>query len=518
MKAKSLLYTFALAACLSACVEDEGSYDIHPINEIEIKGLEESYSKIAFSESLSIKPEVNLTDKGVNESDLEYQWIISNNNVGAEQHHTVIGTEKNLEYKVEVPPGTYELILQVYDKTTGLKWEGTAELRTVSPMVRGFYLFGDKEDGTCGIDFVSMMDKRDTMVVADIFTNSAKIKGAQDLIFTGTNYQKPGIRLWAVSESGTYSLEFGADLGKIDIEEDVNPDKLFFPSIPVTRPLVIKNVYPQTMGAGNMSLSKSARITITENEMFACSMYEPEAYGNPLNRYSAQGKDLFKFCPYLIYQGNSARPNNIFFYDETNHRFAGLNSGYAYATNAVELQDSEKPFYFDQTKYEPVREMIYGENGRGNAGRSYVLMRDANNDYFIYGMAAGWGLSKKFAYSVDKSVATDFDKASHYTFFSEQTIVLYSVGSQLWAYDYQRNNAKMIKDFGAEITFLHMDEHSGNMTTDFVVATYSNSEKGIVSKFTLADDQNEIKVTPHEKEVWKTNLRVVKVEYKNCPH
>jgi hypothetical protein len=73
----------------------------------------------------------------------------------------------------------------------------------------------------------------------------------------------------------------------------------------------------------------------------------------------------------------------------------------------------------------------------------------------------------------------------------------------------------MVKDFGADITYLAMDYHSNNTSTDFIVATYSTSEKGIVRKFTIADDQNKIEVTPHEKEVWKTDLKVVKVEYRN---
>ena len=98
-----------------------------------------------------------------------------------------------------------------------------------------------------------------------------------------------------------------------------------------------------------------------------------------------------------------------------------------------------------------------------------------------------------------------------------QTVILYSVGTQLWAYDYIRQEARMIQDFGSEITYLAMDYHSNNTPTDFIVATYNPSEKGIVRKFTIKDDQNKIEVTPHEKEVWHTDLKVVKVEYRNSP-
>ena len=518
MKATKFLYTCAVAALLTSCVEDEGSYDLHPINEIKIDGIEESYSKVSKSESLTIEPKVELSMKDVDESNLVYQWFFTSGDP-INKKHLVIGNEKNLNYKVDIAPGSYTLNFQIYDKTTGLKWEKETTLKSISPMVRGLYLFGDKEDGTCGIDFVSMMDKRDTMVVSDIFINSKQLKGAQNLAFSGTDYKPDNVRLYAVTQSGTHALEFSSSKTAIDVNEDITTDRMFFPTIPVSKPLKIVNIAPGTFGPDNRSLNSRSRVMLTENEIFMTyDMYSGEAYGNPVNHYQ-NSKDLFKPFPKLFYDGSSSYLKFVYAYDMTNHRFVGFNGwSFGYANYAMEIQEqSDTPFSFDQTKYDPVRDLVHLDNGKQNSGRSYALMKDANNDFFIYMFAAKQGISKKGAADVDKSVAIDFDKASHYTFFSAQTIVLYSVGSQLWAYDYQRNDAKMVKDFGAEITYLSMDEHSGDEPTDFIVATYSNADKGVVSKFTLADDQNAIKVTPKEKEVWKTGLRVVKVEYRNCP-
>lgn len=518
MKKKYILYGMMVLWGLSSCVEDEGNYDLLPINEAVVSGVEDEYNKLSYVETLSISPVIEGSVGKLDESQLEYNWFICMGSMSATDHvHIPICSEKNLEYPLDIAPGTYYVYLQIKDKKTNLKWEKRVTLNTLSQFVRGFYLFGDKSDGTCGMDFVSMITDRDTVVVKDIFTNSVKMKGAKDLIFTGDTWNDKSTSLWAVAESGSYSLEYSSSLSSFDIREDISPDKFIFPTIEVERPLVVVNTYPHAYGSGNYSITSSRKMLLTEHDVYGTSIYnDPEAYGNPVNRYSASSSDLYKVSPYVFYPGNTTNISRVTVYDKTNECFTGFNSSY-YSSSYSRLyaNDTETPFYFDQTKYTPVRTLVYGENGYGNSGRSYALMTDANGAYYIYGFLASTTPSKQFAYNIDLSIATDFEKASHYAFFSEQSVVLYSVGSQLYGYDYVRKEKADLKDFGSEITYLAMDFNSNDTSTDFIVATYNTSEKGIVRKFTIADDPNKIEITPHEKEVWNTDLRVVKVEYRN---
>jgi len=520
MKSRYIIVGVAMAmpvvAGLVSCVEDEGNYTLSPINEIAISGIEEEYPKISYVETLSIEPELEGSLSGKDESQLEFKWFFSSSDT-----HTLIGTDRNLHFPVDIAPGNYRIYYQVKDNTTGLKWEAYTLLKASSQFVRGFYLFGDKEDGTCGMDFVSMMDGRDTTVVRDVFVNSMKLKGARDLIFSGGYESRHTVDLWAMTEMGSYEIEHSAALDEFDVREDVSAEKLFFPTIPVTYPLNVVDLHPRAVGASNICNSRSNRVLMTENEIFFCgNMTTGEGYGNPVNRYSATTDELFTPAPYLLYPGNSTYVRAVIAFDVTNHCFVSVGaSGLTGATYCAKYkQDDGSPFYFDQTKYTPVRSLVYGENGYGNSGRSYALMTDADGRYYVYGflqMSPYAPPAKYYGNEIDLSVATDFDKASHYAFFSSQAVILYAVGSQLWVYDYNRNEAKRM-DMGAEITYLAMDYHSNNQVTDFIVATYSPAEKGVVSKFTIADDQNKIEITPHEKEVWKTDLRVVKVEYRNC--
>ena len=517
MKNIYISYIIAVIIATSACVEDKGNDFITPVNEISILDIEESYSLISYSETLSIKPELEFSIDKVNDEALEYRWIIKKTDILTDEY-TIIGAEKNLEYPVNIAPGSYYVYLQVLDKETGIRWEQRCSLNALSQFIRGFYLFGNKENGSCGLDFVSMMAERDTTVIQDIFLNSLQLKGAENLFFTG-HYNEERTALWMITESGSYSVDYSSSLSEFDIREDITTDNLIFPTIAVTEPMKIIDVQPHAFGASNMNLSRSNRVLLTENEFFTAGITSEEAYGNPKNRYSAQTSELFKPSPYIFYPGNSSYISRIVFFDVTNSRFVGLNSSYGFATYSMKFAtDSELPFYFDQTKYSPVRSLIYGENGYGNAGRSYALMIDANNKYYVYVFSTTAATPTKiYGREVDQTVATNFKQAEHYAFFSMQTVILYSVGTQLWAYDYIRQEARMIQDFGSEITYLAMDYHSNNTPTDFIVATYNPSEKGIVRKFTIKDDQNKIEVTPHEKEVWHTDLKVVKVEYRNSP-
>ena len=124
-------------------------------------------------------------------------------------------------------------------------------------------------------------------------------------------------------------------------------------------------------------------------------------------------------------------------------------------------------------------------------------------------------VSKLAVGNINTETVTDFDKATNYTFYSNQSVVLYSVGSQLWGYNYATGAApQMLKDFGAEITYLNMDPISSNSAVDFAVATYDATNKGKIYKYTLNDNPNTIEITPIKNCEWSTDLKVVKLEYR----
>lgn len=520
VKIYSTLLALTLATLSVACMNDDGCDVMSEINNVTISNIEERYDK-SYLDILNINPTIECSMGEASPENLEYKWYFCMNPTSYNDHkHELISTEKELNYKIEVQPGAYNMFLQVTDKQTELKYEHHFQLGVSSPFVRGFYLYGDKNDGTVGIDFISMPIGQDTTVMADIFVNTAKIKGAKDLIFTG--HSDRGFNaLWAITNDGQYSVEYSSNLAKVDIIDGVNLDDNIYSTLSsIQTPMHLANIAPGTYGPECVSLSGNARIrlVITENEIFTGNMALSEAYGNPINRYSSGTEELFKPYASAFYSGAESAVNYSCFFDMSNHCFVRpANKNMSSATSCEKFADSESPFYFDQNNYTPVRQIVYGENGMGNDGRSYTLMNDANGNYYIYSFTAPADYftepTKHYAKEVDMSIATDIEKASFYTFFSEQMILIYSVGNVLYAYDYNRNDIKKY-ELDAPITYLAMENHSTLTTTDFVVATYNETNKGKIQKYTIADNVNNIEITPKDGECWQTDLKVVKVLWK----
>ncbi len=529
MKKKySFLYMLALLA-FSSCVEDEGCNDMHPINEAKIEGIESQYYKVADIEDLNVPVQLTGSLSGDDASAFDCEWFLCKSTIGQDKHeHTTISREKDLNYSLKgVKPGDYTLYFIAMDKESKLKTQASTNLRVLSPYVRGFYLFGDKEDGTCGIDFVGMIEEKDTAVITDMFNNTAKIKGAENLIFLGDRSIRTDLEgLWAITKDGSYQLSYTATDSKINVNDHSMDDVIWNTITTIHKPFKVLDIQPHAFGPSNMMTSGTWRCVMTDQATFFGTLYQGENYGNPINCYTSGSSELTELSPYVFYKANSSYVSAIAFYDKTKHKFVRQNAAYYSMTNLADYTEtSETPFSLDQTKYSPVRDLVYGENGYGNKGASYALMNDADGNYYVYmfSIASTYanGFTKSLARTIDKTAAVDIDKASHYAFYSQQPILLYAVGNDVWAYNYNTKKAAKIKSFNGEVTYLAMDYDSAGNPDDVIVATYSPTEKGTVYKFEMEDDPNVLGMKEKEYATpnypWKTNLKVVKVEYRNCP-
>ena len=191
MKLTHILYPamFGCLFSLYSCVEDKGSYDHLPVNEITVTGTETTYSVLAGITELVIEPEVTGSILGKDDSQYEYTWYACKKALGSDDHtHTELGHEKNLKTTVILNPESYYLYLLIYDHSTDMEWVISGmTLQVSTSLTTGFYVLGEKEDGVIGMDFLSMPSSEgDTTMIHDIFINSEKLKGAKDLMYTGS--------------------------------------------------------------------------------------------------------------------------------------------------------------------------------------------------------------------------------------------------------------------------------------------------------------------------------------------
>ena len=285
-----------------------------------------------------------------------------------------------------------------------------------------------------------MIEGRDTFVVENILNNDENLKGAKNFVFTGDYVSELNTRLWAITESGACRVEHSSALSKFDLLPELsNPEMLFFPSVSVEKPYNIVELYPHAYGSSNIDMSKSTRFMLTEKQIFCGSITSGEAYGNPINRYSSSSTEFYKPSKYVFYKPSTYITGYVF-YDEDNKCFARVNTNPAYGvTHTIKLSNNGTPFNWDQTQYaDAVRDLVYGENGYGSAGRSYALMKDTEGNYFVYlfTVSSYASVTANAERTIDLSVATDFNEADPYAFYSVQQIMLYAAGTQLYASDY----------------------------------------------------------------------------------
>ena len=152
MKRDIILFLMIGLICMIAgCYEDKGSYDYKEVNEVVVDGLGDRYNVIFKKDTIRIEPDLAFSLDSLNPDRYEYEWKavpgLSNKNPGG-----VIGNERNLEYFVELYPGSYSLYLKVRDKQTGLLWMNYTTITVRTEIARGFLLIGEDEEGFVNVD------------------------------------------------------------------------------------------------------------------------------------------------------------------------------------------------------------------------------------------------------------------------------------------------------------------------------------------------------------------------------
>lgn len=528
------LFFITLLIMVYSCVDDKGSYDFVPVNQVMIYELTEdgdtvnglrSWSKISMLDTLTYKVDLvgTLADRDLGSYDFE--WYLCYNN----HTHETLSRTKDLEYFITQSPGTYGVYFQVTDRETGMKWLASANLTVTSPTTRGFLILGDTEEGIIGLDMLAMPVDKDTTMVEGVFDNSVhRITDAEKLFFAGTYMGREDNQqaLWITTKNGSYRLTNQDSIALMGTVEDVKTIEVVYDH---KTPIKVMDMAPHQTTSNR---SSSNRVYITEDFVFINGITMTEYFVTPINRYDATSETFFKPYPLAFCQGSYIRPQDFMFYDMTNDRFVMADGSYGVYSGKCDVISNEypdvDPFPWDQSTWplskprDYKRTIVYGENSaEGSKGPSFAIMKDKDDNYFIYKFTVAksgyWGVNvaKEACYDIDKSVATDFENAEHYLFASNnQTRLLYTVGSKLYVYDYSRQQF-FEKDFTDEITYLEGEYCSSSAKDQFLLATYSDVNKGTIYGLRVGGDPDKCEVIENPGAVWKTRLKVRDIEWKN---
>lgn len=149
-----------LALGMAACYDDDSSLGENFIPDIMISPLRDTTIVSYKQNVLEITPQV-VTE--YDESELSYGWYIYNANSGMTTtgeptdgfRSDTIGTQKTLSYEVNLPSGTYGIILEV--KADKYNYSRTARMNlfTVTEVSHGYYILKETAGGGTDLDLVS---------------------------------------------------------------------------------------------------------------------------------------------------------------------------------------------------------------------------------------------------------------------------------------------------------------------------------------------------------------------------
>ena len=502
---KIITFIFLLIS-ISSCTRDKGNYDYHNINEISISSLESSYSVITGVTDLKITPDLAMTEKSPKDSDFDFFWIIKQ---GSEERIIdTIGRNSTLNYRVSLIPGSYVLHFRVLDKKTNVVWKANTQLVVGTPYSRGLMLVGTNEDGNADVDMITMV--LDTVIVSGILKQSGlpPLQDPVSIVHTGVTAGVNNAKLWVLTNSGSYYLNRETMKGSVEdrfgkmafVGDNIDRNKI----IPIIVAPQIRNMAGSTGGTFfRAHLCKDGNI-------YGSALLSSEVYSSPLNRASNNVNKLLKAAPYLLYPINSM--GNVTWYDIENHRFMSISSLLNTSSNILVDKEGD-PFPWNQAGTS--RKLIYAENSRNTDGgstngNSFAILRDDNNQSYIYKFYAQGTPQKRAVYTI-KSLANDFNKASFYAFSSNRTVVFYTVGNKLFAYDYNPGNERIYQfpEIGTdEITMLKFDTQIDHLTNALYIATYNSNTKGTLRKFILGSNPDVVTISQVANSNWSGLIKI----------
>ncbi len=501
---------------LFSCYDDKGSYDYHEINEISISEWPDGGYTLLYLDTLRITPQVGVYDSTSTEPYIaftmddgnaeryQYTWEVEQTNVSYTEtaYRGVIGTERNLVFPLTLEVGSYNLYFKIRDTETGILWFSSTSLSVQSSTDVGFMVLGEKEDGNVGLDMISFA-AGDTLILTNLLDESGlpELQGPQRVIYTG-NYTR-NCYVWLSTESGSYYLDPTTMQGTPENTFDV----FYVGTLTLPQPIVLKDISAKYRY--NVSPYTTYRMAATEDYIFAGMLSPTESYGTPINCYTSINPTYFKPFPFIFTSIAYSRGSYVV-YDEDNRRFCYFTNGLA--QNVTQFgTDTDTPFPWQQPEG---RELIYGENSfqPSTYAYSFALLEDEDN-FYIYQFLTRTTPSKTAGYTIAKSDAPNLENATLFAFASSRTLLLYADGSTLRAYDYAYNRSYSMEMDG-EITCMKFDA-TGNNFDEIMIATYNDTEKGVVQRYALGSDLTTLDLTPFENARWTGLVRVKDIEYKN---
>lgn len=447
----SIISCLILTLALGSCYKDKGDYSYHPINDITISTIADTFRVNKF-DTLRITPSI-AQSKGLDESHLKYEWSVYLNTVDLnESSHfniAVLSTQRNLNLQVGLnseSAGPYNLNYKVTDTVTGVSYFKHLILYVSSAMQNGWMLLERKTDHS-DISFISTGD----LVYHNVFStaNPTKTLSLSANSITSVNVPNGGVGVL------TFVLDDkdGWFMDKTSLQALRPYSQCFYGTVPSNAPGGITWLY-----------SESALYTINNGTVYSMNaLYGANLFGAAFQQPDAKGSVIAPFVAGGFGYGG-------IFFDQKNYRF--LTDG---GTQALAAFPEDGTMAFDPNNVH--KQMLTMKPGITTYYQG--LFKNLNNDsVFLYTIDS---YGDPFAVSMQPVLNSPGVAASpDWQFSTTLKLMYYASGNQLYVYDLTANQSRVVYTFGNGENVTALQMRSGNL----IVATY-NGQPGGGSVYTL---------------------------------
>lgn len=403
-----------LVNSLGSCVKDIGNYDYRTINEVNITGIDSVYV-VTRNDSLKISPSITYSmDMEGDTSNYEYSWLRINVVGISSGIPQVFGKSANLNGKISADEGSYECAFRVKDKKTGVWKEKYFILTVTNDIYEGWFALSEISNERSRLDMLSYKQQlNDYQFLKEILG----VKNPK-LVLDG----RPNFLRFINSKF--------LSMGTSKLANMVSADNLVSKPIPD---------FPQSFITGNN-----------------------EAIGNDIKLYGVTGQKLI-WNNGKIFANNSNGPTPATFQEITK-----FSDGVSFrASRFVSNYDGLDNIFFNEDKTEFVwhsgfgasqcfridneeiqakaagKKLLYMKRTSYNQGDTFAVLKDTTNNK-VYLMLFTRAKLNYF----QEILHTPIANAEFFEVSNELGYLYYTVGSKLYAYDFNTSTHKEMADYG----------------------------------------------------------------------
>lgn len=445
-----------------SCVNDEGNYNYTDINELNVTGLEETYT-VYTGEHLKLTQSLNPTkDDGSDPNRYSYEWI------AVTSTKITIATTKDFDGLVKLPPAKYAIYYSVKDAVTGVTWRPKPfTLNVVSSIYQGWLVIGEA-DGKPRLDMVSIIpgivEPRIITDVLDAAGSALKLGGkAVDVECFGS----------AISTSTAYGIYVtSTETGTARID----PDSFAWAQ---TQNIAYESVgggFDTNFGVDFMkSPSSGENMIYSKGNIYSYYKAGQVRYGLPQNILETETKTFYA-APFIA--DNQTVFGPPVFFDRDARRFVRYNLYKGNCSTMPPVTGSDTVLDWNNTNCD----LVFMTTSNFNNYENFAVLKNISTGKF-YLLRFNKALTQTYYKEILN--APDFDKATKFAVSPDSGYLFYAVGGKLYEYDNGTQSAKLMVNKGSEeITYLDFNARAKTFEKKLIVGSY-NGTVGTLELFTV---------------------------------